>query len=320
MSTAGLDRAARTALAAWASLTSTSTMTAMPRTTHPLWRIETIGPALVLKQLPPYPPGVAPVVEFRVLSHLQGRGVPVALPLLTDQGSLHATVDGRPWVLLPHLPHQTRHHELGPDPAATATAIGAAIGRLDHALAEYPWPVESFTDDPLEVITGKLPELPAEATRLVQPFVELLREACVGLPGQLTHGDCNDGNVLVDRGQVTGIIDVDHLPTGPRVRDLAYYLASRLRSHLAHPETSEAATTALAAVVGDYVAGYHSVCPLSGQELRAVVPLMLLVEVGGAHWALNGWAPDDTSYRRSLQSIAWIAHHFDALARSAQVS
>ena len=65
----------------------------MPRATNPLWRVDGPGPTLVLRQLPHYPPGVAPVVEFRVLSHLQRHGVPVARPLLTDHGTLHATVE-----------------------------------------------------------------------------------------------------------------------------------------------------------------------------------------------------------------------------------
>lgn len=315
-SSPGPDGEARGALGWWASLVEGSRLTALPRATNPLWRVDGPGPRLVLKQLPEHPPGVAPVVEFRVLSHLQRQGVPVALPLLTDRGTLHATVAGRRWVLLPHLPHGSGNHELGPDPAGAATAVGAAIGRLDRALAAYPWPVDSFVDDPVSTLSRALPELPAEAVRRVEPLTDLLLQTCAGLPAQLTHGDCNDGNVLVDQGRVTGFVDVDHLPAGPRVRDLAYYLASRLRRHLTGPQASEAATSALLAVVGDYVAGYHQTYPLTDQERSAVVPLMLVVEIGGAHWALHGWQPDATSYQRSLRSIAWVVDHLDALAAS----
>lgn len=318
MSTSELDNEARTALTAWASIVNDSTQTAMPRATNPLWRLDGLGPALVLKQLPQYPPGVPPVVEFRVLTHLQRHGVPVALPILTDDGILHTTVNERQWVLLPYLPHQSSNHELGPGASATAVAIGDAIGSLDRALADYQWPVDSFVDDPIKVVTEALPQLPEEAIQLVQPFTDLLHDTCANLPVQLTHGDCNDGNVLIDQGRVTGIIDIDHLPTGPRVRDLAYYLASRLSTHLAQPETKEAATTAMTAVFSDYVAGYRQAHPLTDQELRAIVPLMLLIEIGGAHWALNGWETNTTYYQRSLRSITWIAHHFDTLTQSAQ--
>lgn len=317
MSGSELDQEAHLALTAWASIVNTGGLTAMPQVTNPLWRVEGAGPTLILKQLPQYPPGVAPVVSFRVLSHLQAHGVPVALPTLTDQGTLHATVNDRQWVLLPYLAHQSSNHELEPNATATATAIGAAIGHLDRALAAYPWPVESFVDDPSKIITKALPELPLEAVQFVEPFTDLLRDTCTGLPVQLTHGDCNDGNVLVNQDQVIGIIDIDHLPTGPRVRDLAYYLASRLRTHLAQPDSTNA-TAALANLFGDYVAGYHQTYPLTEQELRAIVPLMLLVEIGGAHWALNGWEPNRDNYHRSLQSIIWIGDHFETLVQAAQ--
>ena len=138
------------------------------------------------------------------------------------------------------------------------------------------------------------------------------------LPTKLAHGDCNDGNVLIDQGRVTGVIDIDHLPSSPRPRDLAYYLTSRLSRHLAQPETADAATAAMTAVLSDYVAGYHQVHPLTDQELRSIVPLMLVTEIGSAHWALNGWETNLASYQRNLQSIRWIAGHFDTLTEAAE--
>jgi Ser/Thr protein kinase RdoA (MazF antagonist) len=266
-----------------------------------------------LKQLPQYPPGVPPVVEVRVLTHLQNHGIPVALPILTDHGTLHITVNERAWTLLPYLPHQRSDFELGPDAAATAAAVGAAIGSLDRALADYPWPVDSFVDDAIKVVTDALPQLPPEATQLIQPFIDLLHDTCAG-PTQLTHGDCNDGNVLIDQGRVTGVIDIDHLPTGPRVRDVAYYLASRLSTHLAaHGPAAAAAARAMAAVFTDYITGYQQIHPLTDQERQAIVPLMLITEIGGAHWALHGWEANTANYRGSLRSITWITDHLASL-------
>ena len=120
MSTAQVEEA-RTALTAWASLLDeNAALTPMPRATNPLWRLSTAGPDLVLKQLPQYPPGVAPFTEFRVLTHLQQHNVSVALPIVTDQGTLHASVNERQWTLLPYLGQQSSNFELGPDAAATA--------------------------------------------------------------------------------------------------------------------------------------------------------------------------------------------------------
>jgi len=321
MSTADLENEARTALSAWASLLhENTTLTPMPRATNPLWRVHSAGPDLVLKQLPQYPPGVPPVTEFRVLTHLQQHGVAVALPIVTDQGHVHASVNERQWTLVPHLPQQFGNFELGPGAAATAHAVGVAIGGLDKALADYPWPVDSYVDDPIEVMTTALPELPPEVVDLVEPLEGLLRDGCANLPTQLTHGDCNDGNVLIDRGRVTGVIDIDHLPSSPRSRDLAYYLASRLSRHLAKSQTAENATAAMVGIFSDYVAGYHQAYPLTEQELRSIVPLMLVTEIGGAHWALNGWETNIAGYQRSLHSISWIAGHFDTLTQAARTA
>ncbi len=320
MSTADLEDEARTALAAWASLLDeNTTLTAMQRATNPLWRLDHAGPGLVLKQLPLYPPGVPAVTEFRVLTHLQRHHVPVALPVVTDQGSVQASVNERQWTLSPHLPQQSSNFELGPGAAASAHAVGAAIGSLDRALAGYPWPVHSYVDDPIDIITTALPELPREVLHLVQPLEELLHDRCANLPRQLAHGDCNDGNVLVDHGRVNGVIDIDHLPSSPRSRDLAYYLASRLSRHLAGPTTAATATAAMVRVLGDYVAGYHQAHPLTDQELRSIVPLILVTEIGGAHWALNGWETNMASYQRSLHSISWITEHFETLTQAARL-
>ena len=113
----------------------------------------------------------------------------VALPIVTDTGKILASIDNRDWSLSPHLPHQSENHELGPDASETAFLIGAAIAHLGRALADYPYVVDSFVDDPGKVLAEALPQLPDEVTRLVQPYAERIAEASRDLPVQLTHGD-----------------------------------------------------------------------------------------------------------------------------------
>ena len=312
---------ARSALAAWGSMVDVACIDVLPRATNPLWRVGAAnGQTFVLKLLPEFPPGVSPVEEFRVLSHLQECGVPVAVPILTDDAAIHTTVGNRLYALLPFLPSEPGNHESGPDAAETAFTIGGAIGQMNRALAACPWQLHSFVDDPgRQILVEALSGLPEEATRPILPFTDRLRDAIRDLPTQLTHGDCNDGNVLVRDRRVSGFIDFDHLPVGPRVRDLSYYLASRVRTHLAQPETASRDTRAMLAVLDHYVAGYHLAHPLTRPELGAIVPLMLLVEVGGAHWCLNGWEPDLEGYRQSLRSIDWISAHIDELTAAAEI-
>jgi Ser/Thr protein kinase RdoA (MazF antagonist) len=298
------------ALEAWESVVgSTYDLEPMPVVHNEIWRVEANERVFVLRRLPEYPPGAGPVEAFRVLGHLQAAGVPVAPPIITDTGAIRAPVGERFYELLPYVPNDPVNHELGPHAGQTSYAIGAAIAQFDLALADCPWPVTSFVEDPpRDILDETLPKLP-EIAELVAPLVPRLRDATSGLPAQRSHGDCNSGNVLVHKGKVSGFIDVDHLPTGPRVRDLAYYMESRLSDQLSEHE----AEPPVVAVLGDYVAGFHEATPLSEQELEAIAPLMLLVAIGGASWCRYGWTPNPEGYAQNIRAIEWITEHYEEL-------
>lgn len=292
----------------------------MPRVTNSLWRVEaTGGRSYVLKLLPEYPPGASPVEEFRVLCHLQEWGIPVALPVVSDEGRINVGVGDRAVALMPLLPSSSETYEVREGAGDIAFAVGRAIGQLDEALAACPWVIDSFVDDPGGTPGSALPGLPDEVTALVEPLVPQLAAAVADLPTQLTHGDCNHGNVLVNNGSVTGFLDLDHLPAGPRVRDLVSYVGSRLRGHLSHRDTADRDATAMVELLGPYVAGYHSANPLTTAEIRAVVPMMLLVEIAGANWCLHGWVRDLDNYRDHETSIRWIVDHFDQMSEQVSV-
>lgn len=309
-----------TALEAWKSVVGEARVEAMTRAHNPIWKVTgEDGRAWVLKHLPEWPPGVGPVEEYRVLCYLQAGGLPVAAPIVTDLGLIAHNADnlgtdpnekqptGRnAYALIPLLPNDPERHES----QELALTIGRGLGRLDRMLADCPWHVTSFTDDPATDILGNdYARLPTELRELVDPLRDLLWDALTDLPTQLTHGDCN---VLVHNGDVTGFIDLDHLPHGPRVLDLSYYLASRLLDQIIDGDPD-----AMVAVLRHYIAGYHSVHPLIERELGAVVPLLLTALVGGADWCLHGWVPDPAGYQRNLQGIEWIASHYDNLVSAA---
>ncbi|MEQ7123463.1 phosphotransferase [Actinopolymorpha sp. B11F2] len=307
------------ALEAWKSVVGAARVEPMDRVHNPIWKVTgEDGRQWVLKHLPEWPPGVGPVEEYRVLCYLQAGGLPVATPVITDDGLIAYNADNlgtdpnekqptgpHAYALLPLLPNDPELHE-SPELAHT---IGAGIGQLDRMLAECPWHVTSHTDDPAPDILGDgYAKLPPELRSLVDPLRDQLWAALTDLPTQLTHGDCNVGNILVHNGEVTGYIDLDHLPHGPRVRDLSYYLASRLQNQITDGDPD-----AMAAVLRHYVAGYHSTHPLTEREQAAVVPLLLTALVGGADWCLHGWVPDPAGYQRNLRAIEWITSRYDHL-------
>lgn len=310
------------ALRAWSADLAFVRADPLRQVTNPVWLAVTDDERrFVLKELPEFPPGVGPIDEFRVLCHLATVGIPVAIPVITDDARLMATLGERRYSLLPWIAHDDGNHEICADAAVTSRSIGAAIGRLDAALAACPWRPPSFVDDPArQMLDDTLPKLP-ELASMVAPLKEQLWAAVHGLPAQLTNGDCNTGNVLTRGTEVVGFLDLDHLPTGPRVRDLSYYLASRLRHHLAHDDhiavrDSRAWITALA----HYVTGYQSALPLTDRELAAIVRLILVTAIGHTAWCVNGWVPDLPGYRHGLAVVSWLIAHLEELTAAAAIS
>jgi 4-aminobutyrate aminotransferase-like enzyme/Ser/Thr protein kinase RdoA (MazF antagonist) len=84
------------------------------------------------------------------------------------------------------------------------------------------------------------------------------------LPHSLIHGDANDENVLVEDGRVSGIIDFGDCLWNPTVCELAIALTYAI---LEVPEPLAAGA--------EIVGAYHAVRPLSADELRVLLPLVL---------------------------------------------
>jgi Ser/Thr protein kinase RdoA (MazF antagonist) len=148
------------------------------------------GQHLILKQVGEHTTPERLASEYRVLAHLHAAGVPVSLPLVSDEGGTFVKCDDHIYTLTPALPlEETFEPKKYPK---LYENIGRAIGKLHKALANYPHEISSWTMD---------------------------------LPGRLKNE-----NVLLYAGDVSGFIDLDHLPNGPRIYDLSYYLADRLKN------------------------------------------------------------------------------------------
>lgn len=82
--------------------------------------------------------------EARIVGYLLQRGVPVAVPVLADDGRAWAAgADGALYAVFPMLP---RGDDSGPDlDPAWAENVGAAIARLHVALAGCPFGITMKT-------------------------------------------------------------------------------------------------------------------------------------------------------------------------------
>jgi Ser/Thr protein kinase RdoA (MazF antagonist) len=298
-------------VAAWESVVGAARVWTVARGHALVWGVDASdGRRYVVKTVGPLRPGPPVADEYRVLVHLRAAGVPVVVPVVSDDGRVAVAHDGADYALLPWVDGEPGGAETG-----TACArVGAAIGALHRELAGQPWPVRSYRHDLVAQFEESARRLPADvAGRTVTRVAGRVRAALDGLAGvpeQRLHGDCGPGNVLVRDGAVAGLIDLDHLPTGQRLYDLAYYLSHRVRDG------------AFPSVAGRYVAGYRSANPLTGAELAALPAAVI-----GAQLSITEWShrlitempdralPDQPDrYRRGVAALTWLCDHYDGLA------
>jgi Ser/Thr protein kinase RdoA (MazF antagonist) len=249
--------------------------------------------------------------EARILAYLLQRGVPVAVPVLSDDGKACATDDdGAPHAVFPMLPKGGADNDPELDPALFRN-VGAAIARLHIALAGCPFGVESW-----EVGPGLLPalwqtvedRLPAaaltELSARIWPRRESIVQALSAAP-QRVHGDVHGGNILTDGQKVTGIIDIDHLPLAPRGYDLGYYMAFAAHWWLDGDQPSRPVDESR-----QLLTGYEAVSRLTRQEHDDLPALALIAALGLIGYFITEHDLVEESW---LRTAHWIGDNFDAL-------
>lgn len=180
-----------------------------------------------------------------------------------------------------------------PAPGAHAFTVGEALARLHGSLRGHE---DRFHDRPLKLDTyggyvGQLRSAGANASgllRAIERHQKALRtwDEYYGLqmPRQLLHGDMHQGNVVVNRG-VARLIDFDKMMVGPRVFDLAKYIATSCFRARHEARLARRA-------VDDLLAGYASIDPLTDVEDASLIPLCMIVNAESALCGLTCGIPD----------------------------
>lgn len=228
-------------------------------------------------------------LEYRLLQHLEINNVPVALPLLTDDGQTFYAHTTDRYVLLPILPIAALEEEHTWDWSRTFYNIGQAIARLHFALVSFPEKVDSWTmnlphvltNDAIPQIERALAENELSQFRIrITILMPHLKAALHELPIQLIHGDCHGGNMLLHDQHVSGFIDLDHLPYGPRVYDIGYYLADKAKGQFFYDAPSDWDWLHF----DHLIAGYEAISPLTASEKHAIPFMMLATQLMMAYW------------------------------------
>jgi Ser/Thr protein kinase RdoA (MazF antagonist) len=309
--------AAAQLLKAWSEVFSSPVITEL--TPGRLWEVTTErGDRYVLKKVSTFN-APDPVRRFsdeaRIVTYLLQRGLPVAVPVLTNEGRTCTTDDdGAPHAVFPMLPKG------GDDnprlDAAQFQNLGAAIARLHVALADCPFGVESWEVGPgtlkaiWRTIAGRLPAaVVTELSARIQPRWDSIVQALSAAP-QRIHGDVHGANFLTDGPEVTGIIDCDHLPLAPRAYDLGYCIAFGVHWHLDASPPWPPVGHAAPFITRHLLTGYDSVSRLTRQENDDVPALALAATLGLVNHFIREHDLVEESW---LRTAHWIGDNFDAL-------
>jgi Ser/Thr protein kinase RdoA (MazF antagonist) len=261
--------------------------------------------------------------ETRIVVHLGQHGVPVAVPILSDDGRICIEHDGALWALTPMLPMPEATglptaESLLQENAGYRTAVGRAIADMHVALADCPYDIDRGVIGPDEFaqrwdrLRAELPEATFDALRRrVDPRWEQIAAAFACADPQRLHGDCHGGNILFRDGRVTGIVDIDHLQVGPRVYDLAYHLAFHVHWVVRTDIPVGPAVASVSSATRLLINGYQAVSALSEAEQAAIAAIALDVALSlVAFWSAIGNVPEEAIW---VRTACWIADHEETL-------
>ncbi|MEV4757150.1 phosphotransferase [Micromonospora sp. NPDC049559] len=229
----------------------------------------------------------------RLTSWLDRHGLPVSAPVPARDGRLQAEVDG----VSMGLQRVIEGDLLDTADPDQVRAAGAALARLQEALAAYP-EADRFRalDVACEPLTRRVTGwLDARAGHLPAAARDVLRGLVAAapadrLPRQLVHFDFRSANVLFAGGEVTAILDFEETRHEHRLVELARAaILLGTRYHDWGPVPAEVRTR--------FLAGYQAVCPLTPAEASWLDILLLwqAMEMVPPGDDPTGWGPSALS-------------------------
>ncbi|WP_197040814.1 aminotransferase class III-fold pyridoxal phosphate-dependent enzyme [Pseudonocardia halophobica] len=223
-------------------------------------------------------PGSADIAwQNALLRHLEATvpelPVPRLVPTLTGADGVDLVHDGAAFTVrvLSWVPGRTLA-DTAEHPPALLTALGRIAGQLNLGLSgmarpegglpPHDWDMRRAAEvvgEPGDIVTD--PSDLADVRRIMAWYARI-HPVLAELPHGVVHQDLNDANVLALDGEISGVVDVGDALYSIRVAEVAIAAGYAM--------VRKADPLAAAAHV---VAGFHSVVPLTAEEIAAIYPL-----------------------------------------------
>lgn len=166
---------------------------------------------------------------YRLQQRLSAQGIPVPLPHLTENGEPYIRMDGKLIQVLPYIAGEPfRGGE------CQVRSSGAMLRSFHEALTGEGCPLKPPVDfhrtydycrEALQRLKGveRISRFGlTEAAHAAERIYARWSAAEAKLPQTILHGDWHFWNQLYTADQVTAVLDLDYMHSGPRIMDVAY--------------------------------------------------------------------------------------------------
>ena len=213
--------------------------------------------------------------HIAVSEKLKAQGFAAALPVKTVSGEDFLTEGELYYFVSVRVSGSTLNDRalFGENGRELTYKLGQAIGKLDHALAEFDF----ICNEPnlLEQMKNrwipKLRESGCFTEAFYRDYLAHMEQLYPQLPRQLIHRDPNPSNIISEHGEITGFLDFELTERNVRIFDLCYAATAILSATY---EDSTLNRDKWPEILRNIIAGYDAVVRLTEVE-RAAIPYMI---------------------------------------------